>query len=232
METTLRETALLDYRHPALESLIARRGWRELEPFERIGAIYRYVRDEVLFGYNASDDRPASAIAADGYGQCNTKTTLLMALLRGSGIPCRFHGATVRKELQRGVVDGLAYRLAPEEILHSWAEVRIDGRWAQLEGVILDDRYLDGLRAEVASIGPLLGYGAGTDDIAAPAIEWAGADTSIQKTGVARDLGVFDDPDAFYRAHGGNLSGLRSLLYRLVIRHRMNRRVAALRRAR
>ncbi|MDP2808518.1 MAG: hypothetical protein Q8O34_00025 [Rhodocyclaceae bacterium] len=30
--------------------------------FERIGAIYRFVRDEIAFGYNQRDDLPASRI--------------------------------------------------------------------------------------------------------------------------------------------------------------------------
>lgn len=229
MDLTLRDTPLLDYRHPDLDALVAARGWRELAPHDRIGAIYRFVRDEIAFGYNAADDLPASSVLADGYGQCNTKTTLLMALLRAAGVPCRFHGAAIRKELQRGVVEGLAYRLAPAEIIHSWAEVLVDGRWIELEGVILDAAYLDGLRACVAPSGPLLGYGAGTEAIDAPAVEWTGDDTAIQKTGLARDFGAFDDPDAFYRARGANLGGLRGLVYRLVVRRRMNRRVEALR---
>jgi hypothetical protein len=119
----LEPTALLDYRHPSLRKLIDARGWADLDATEGIGAVYTFVRDEITFGYNAADDVPASAVLADGYGQCNTKTTLLMALLRGIGVPVRFHGATVHKSLQRGVVKELPYRLAPADIIHSWAEV-------------------------------------------------------------------------------------------------------------
>lgn len=226
----LRATPLLDHHHPALRALLAARGWATLPVPARIGAIYAFVRDEVAFGYNESDRVPASRVLADGYGQCNTKTTLVMALLRAAGIPCRLHGATIHKRLQRGVVTGLFYWLAPTRILHSWAEVEVGGRWVALEGVILDRAYLDGLRARFpAERGAFLGYAVGTDDLAAPAIEWRGTDTAIQMTGVDRDLGTFDDPDGFYARHGGNLSGLRGWLYRRWIRHRMNRRVAGLR---
>ena len=151
------------------------------------------------------------------------------ALLRATGIECRFHGATIRKELQKGVVTGLSYVLAPGEILHSWAEARFEDRWVGLEGVILDSGYLRGLRRSVRSEGEVLGYGAGTEDIADPPVVWCGMETAIQKTGIARDLGIFDDPDSFYQVHGENLSGFRGLLYKHVIRHRMNRRVAHVR---
>ena len=91
MERYLMETPMLDFSAPAIENLIERRGWRSLEEFERIQAIYNYVRDEILFGYNTDDGIPASKVLADGYGQCNTKGTLFMALLRGCDIPCRVH---------------------------------------------------------------------------------------------------------------------------------------------
>ncbi len=192
--------------------------------------MYDFVRDEIPFGYNSSDELPASVVLADGYGQCNTKTTLLMALLRAAGAPCRFHGATIHKSLQKGVVTGLFYELAPDDILHSWAEVRFEDRWVGLEGVICDAGYLDGLRSSVAAEGPFLGYGVGTEDLASPPVAWRGTDTAIQQTGVNRDFGVTDDPDAFYREHGVNLTGIRGLLFRTVIRHAMNRKVASIRR--
>ena len=75
-------TALLDYGHPSIQSLITQRGWMHFSEDERIGAVYNFVRDGIAFGYNASDDLPASTVLADGIGQCNTKGTLLMALLR------------------------------------------------------------------------------------------------------------------------------------------------------
>ncbi|MDZ4253282.1 MAG: transglutaminase family protein, partial [Sulfuritalea sp.] len=104
-----RTTRLLDGQSPNIQHLISARGWRGLSEFERIGAIYRFVRDEIAFGYNERDDLPASRILEDGYGQCNTKTILLMALLRAAGVPCRLHGATIHKRLQQGIVSGLLF---------------------------------------------------------------------------------------------------------------------------
>lgn len=226
----LRATPLLDLGHEHIQELVERRAWRDLEEVDRIGRVYRFVRDEVGFGYNASDDLPASQVLADGYGQCNTKATLLMALLRASGIPCRFHGATIHKQLQRGVVTGILYRLAPEQILHSWVEVHLAGRWIRLEGVILDASYLDGLRRRFPdATDDFLGYGVGTTSMRAPAIEWHGEHTEIQMTGVTVDHGLFDDPDAFYREVGTNLTGVKDWIFRHIARHRMNRRVGHIR---
>ena len=86
MERYLNETPMLNFSDASIQNLVEERGWKKLDEFERIKAIYNYVRDEILFGYNVDDSVPASKVLADGYGQCNTKGTLFMALLRSCGI--------------------------------------------------------------------------------------------------------------------------------------------------
>ena len=231
METTqwLRETRLLDFASPPIAALIDDRGWRRLEGEARIRAAYEFVRDDIAFGYNTADDLPASRVLADGYGQCNTKGTLFMALLRALGVPCRLHGFTIDKRLQRGAVTGLFYLLAPRQLLHSWVEVELNGRWLNLEGFILDRPYLSALQARFGCGGDFCGYGVATDNFRAPPVEWTGSDTYIQHKGIVRDFGVFDDPDAFYRRHGTNLSGWKRWLFERLVRHTMNRNVARMR---
>lgn len=122
----LTTTAMLDFEHPAIQELVNQKGWGQLSHYDAIGAIYNYVRDEILFGYNADDRLPASRVLKDGYGQCNTKGTLLMALLRAVDIPVRFHGFTIFNELQRGAIPNYLFAIAPERIIHSWVEVNLD----------------------------------------------------------------------------------------------------------
>jgi transglutaminase-like putative cysteine protease len=228
----LAATPLLDFEHPSIQDLIEQEGWRNLPEFERIGAAYAFVRNALPFGYNAADDLPASRVLADGIGQCNTKGTLLMALLRALEIPCRFHGFTIDKTLQKGAITGLAYLLAPRSIIHSWVEVRFEGRWVNLEGFILDAPYLRSLQQRFQGGGAFCGYGAATPDLACPPVEWQKGDTYIQKDGINHDFGVFDSPDDFYACHGSNLSGFRRWLYVNFVRHGMNRNVARVRESR
>ena len=226
----LAATPLLDHGHPAITALIDARGWRALSAHDRIGTAYDFVRDEIAFGYNRADDIPASRVLADGYGQCNTKGTLLMALLRALGIPCRLHGFTIHKALQRGVVPEAVYPIAPDRILHSWVEIADGGRWVNLEGFILDGEFLKALQDRFGGEREALcGYGAGTDCLSRPPVAWTGDDTYIQRTGIEDDLGLFDTPDAFYAAHGQAFGFLRGLLYRHAIRHWMNARVRRIR---
>ncbi|WP_375263440.1 transglutaminase family protein, partial [Palleronia sp.] len=213
----LQPTRLLDFTAGPVQNLIDRRGWPDLGEHERIGAAYDFVRNGIRFGYNRRDEIPASEVLSDGYGQCNTKATLLMALLRGLGVPCRLHGFTIHKALQRGIVPEVVYSIAPSEILHSWVEVRVNGRWVNLEGFILDAAYLRGLQGAFPDRESLCGYGVGTETLAAPPVAWRGGDTYIQKTGISRDLGTFGTPDDFYRQHRQEFGHLRGWLYGRVI---------------
>lgn len=225
----LRSTALLDFDHPDIERLVVERGWRTLPMQDRIGAVYDFVRNEIAFGYNEADDLPATRVLADGYGQCNTKGTLLMALLRAVGVPCRFHGFTIDKALQRGAITGLAFALAPRRIIHSWVEVWFENRWVCLEGFILDADYLRSLQRRFPGTRRFCGFGAATPDLSAPGVEWRGEDTFIQKEGIVDDFGAFDDPDAFYAKHGANLSGAKRWLFVRVVRRWMNDNVSRIR---
>lgn len=123
MNKYLMQTPMLDFSDASIQKLIATRHWRDMEEFERLRSIYNYVRDEILFGYNVDDNLPASRVLKDGYGQCNTKRTLFMALLRACEIPCRIHGFIIDKKLQKGAMTAFVYNLAPQEVFHSWVEV-------------------------------------------------------------------------------------------------------------
>ena len=81
-------TPILNFQSYAIQDLIRTRNWQGLATHDKIGAAYAFVQNEINFGYNRADNIPASQVLEDGYGQCNTKGTLLMALLRALNIPC------------------------------------------------------------------------------------------------------------------------------------------------
>ena len=206
------------------------RGWSELPEFERVRAIYDFVRDEILFGYNVDDSIPASRVLADGFGQCNTKGTLFMALLRLCGIPCRVHGFAIDKKLQEGAMTGVVYRRAPREILHSWVEVLLEGRWYELEGFILDKGYLESLQAaRPECTGAFCGFGVAVRDFRHPVIDFDRNDTYIQSEGIVRDFGVYDCPDDLLEDHKQAMSAPKAFAFRNLGRHLMNRNVRKVR---
>lgn len=230
MEQYLRETAMLNYSAGEIQKLIGDRQWKSADEFSRIRQIYNFVRDEILFGYNVDDSIPASKVLADGYGQCNTKGTLFMALLRGAGIPCRVHGFTIDKKLQKGAMTGLIYRSAPRNIFHSWVEVYLDGIWYELEAFILDKKYLSQLQSiNRACTGAFCGYGVAVKDFRNPVIDFERNNTYIQSEGITQDFGIYDCPDDLLKEHHQEMSVLKAFLYRNIGRHLMNYNIGKIR---
>ncbi len=226
----LKPTNILNFNHPDIQNLISTRSWQSLPVFERIGAAYNFVRDEIEFGYNSADNITASNVLNDGIGQCNTKANLLMALFRALKIQCRLHGFTIHKSLQRGVVPELIYPITPENIIHTWVEIKYEDKWLNLEGFILDKPFVKRLQQIFGPSGnSLCSFGAGTNKLNNPDIDWCGKDTYIQKTGINNDLGIYDSPDEFYANHAQNFPFWKRWLYTYAIRRWMNFRVRRIR---
>ena len=230
MENTyLKKTPMVNFDAAPIKDLIESRGWKNLDTFSRIGAIYDYVRNEILFGYNRADTLTAEEVQKDGYGQCNTKATLLLALFRGAGIPCRLHGSEVSKCFQKGATSGIISILAPKTIAHTWVEVFYEDRWIALEGVITDEAYVQGVKKENPQKGPLQKYAISVPDLATLDLTWRGQDLFVQNTSMVKDYGVFDDPDTFFAIHKQTWSKLKDFAYVHYGRKVMNRNVARMR---
>ena len=230
MEKYLNETKMLDYSSKNIQRLIQERDWNDIEVFERLKSIYNFVRDEILFGYNIDDNISASKVLADGYGQCNTKGTLFMALLRACNIPCRVHGFTIDKELQKGAMTGIVYKNAPQNVFHSWVEVYFEDKWYELEAFILDMEYLRKLQRKNSNCtGAFCGYGVAVKDFKNPIIDFDRNNTYIQSEGINQDFGVYDSPDDLLKEHHQEMSVIKAFLYRNLGRHLMNRNVNKIR---
>lgn len=226
----LKSSTILDFESDHIQSLIKKRTWQLCSSEEKVKQIYNFVRDEIKFGYNTNDAISASQVLKDGYGQCNTKSNLFMALLRAVGVPNRIHGFTINKALQKGAISGIWYHLSPDNILHSWVEVYVNETWYNLEGLILDKPYLKALQAKFSNCKTTFcGYGVFTDNFKNPQIEWNNNNTYIQKEGINSDFGRFATPDEFYQKHQQKLSSFKRWVYQYYVRHRMNKNVEAIR---
>ncbi|MDE5722205.1 MAG: transglutaminase [Clostridia bacterium] len=231
MEKYLRETFMLNYNSQEIVGLIRKREWNNLDEYGKIGAIYDYVQNEIALGYNKYDTLSATQVIKDGYGQCNTKATLIMALLRAVGVPCRLHGSKVTKAFQRSLMTKLMANLAPSSIVHTWAEVYYNGEWLSLEGAITDKAYIDGLRKLFPDYkGKFFDYAVAVQDFDNLQIDWNGKPTAIQQQAVMEDLGIFDSPDDFYSEYQQEFHGIKKFLYENIGRKIMTARVAKIRR--
>jgi hypothetical protein len=230
MKEYLQATPMLNYDSNVIQQLVENRKWTDKDKFQKILEIYNFVRDEIKFGYNVDDTIKASRVLEDGYGQCNTKGTLFMALLRAIGIPCRIHGFTIDKTLQKGAMTSFMYSVAPQNIVHSWVEIFFEGIWFNIEGFILDVPYLNKLQEKFSECnGSFCGYGVATNDFKKPQIDWNKNDTYIQKEGINQDYGIFNSPDDFFRKHSQELSPLKKWFYQNIGRKLMNQNVSKIR---
>ncbi len=230
MNVYLEETYMLDFSDVSIQRLIEEKGWKQLDDFSKVKSIYDFVRNDILFGYNTCDSIRASQVLKDGYGQCNTKGTLFMALLRGCGIACRVHGFTIDKKLQKGAMTGLVYWSAPKNIFHSWVEVSLDGLWFELEAFILDQPYLAHLQTKFSDCsGYFCGYGVAVKDFQHPMIEFNHNSTYIQSEGINQDFGIFDSMDDLLEQHGQEMGPVKEWLYIHIGRHLMNRNIKKIR---
>lgn len=230
MEKYLKNTSMLNYQAQEIVTLISAQNWNNLNEFDKIGAIYGYVQNKILLGYNKYDNLTATQVLADGIGQCNTKATLLMALLRAVGIPCRLHGTKVTKTFQRSLMPKIMAKLAPPLIVHTWAEVYYNGEWLSLEGVITDKTYISGLQKMFPDYkGRFFDYAVAVKDFSSLQIYWNGENTSVQQQAVVEDLGIFDTPDEFCSEYKQTYRGFKKFMYENIGRKIMTKNVAKIR---
>jgi len=128
----LRSTEVIDWEAESVKNKTAEliRGLNT--PREKAIAIYYFVRDGIRHNPYAEGFQPAdykaSVILQRGYGYCQHKALLLVALARAAGLPARLGYADVRDHLLskkfRAMIGG-------DNLLiqHGYAELYVDGRW-------------------------------------------------------------------------------------------------------
>jgi Transglutaminase-like superfamily len=170
---------------------------------ERAVRIHDFVRDEIKFGWSTGFyDQRASEVLSAKIGYCNTKSTLFVAMLRAAGIEARQHFVNIDAAIILDFLNpGTSY------VDHSYAGVRIDGRWLKVDSYIVDRPLANAARARLQREGKIIGYGAhrnGTSD-------WDGTtdafsqfvNDSAHPRLTTKDFGVYDDVHAFYASGNG-----------------------------
>lgn len=198
---------------------------------DKLARLFLFVRDGIAFGFPPEGDFVrASETLERGLGQCNTKATLLLALCKAAGLSARIHFSLISREIQKGFFTGIAYRLLPRELSHSWIEVEIDGQWRRIDTFINDLALFDAAKAEVRRRGWQTGYSVALKDGEASAELDLEHEAFQQMQAVTDDHGSWDDPADYYASplYRNRPGALRLWVYRRMIAG-INRRVEALR---
>ena len=222
-------TPLLMYDHPKVRLLGKRLTQLKGTPREQALACFAYVR-ALPFGCIAdSTGTSAVGVLRAGRGDCHTKATLMVALLRSLGIASRMRFVTMKPDFLHGIAD-----LGGHPIEHAYTELLLDDEWLALDSYVVDPRLAAAARTRLKLEGRKLGYGMHRDGT----IHWDGRSSAFGQFALddpdsmpLHDWGAFDDPYQFYSsvAYVRQRLSLAGRLKWMVGARFVNRRVNALR---
>ena len=195
-ERWLVNTPLLQFDHPKIRVLATRLTALQATSRLKALAIVKYI-SALPFGAIAdSTGTSAMAVLKAGMGDCHTKSTLLVALLRAIDIPARIRFVSLRPDFLRGIID-----TGDSPVEHGCAEVMLDGKWFGLDSYVIDTQLAVAAKSRLRQEGRRLGYGMHIDG----STSWNGSSHSFAQFSPSdiysqplRDWGVFDDPYQFY----------------------------------
>lgn len=173
-------------------------------------ALHDHVRERVKFGFNKYfDATPPEYLLACGYGHCNPKSRLMVALFRAAGLEAHQHFVVIPKDILKDAIPASRFWMIPAQVSHSYVEVKVDGGWCEIDSHIVDTLLLQGGQVRLRQEGRSLGYGVRMDSVNV----WDGqgnAFSQFDRSMMIEDHGRVDDLDAYFRskAYRGRVLGM------------------------
>lgn len=150
---------LSDFDHPTIKAKAEQLTTGEVSLLEKLESLFYFVRDDVKFGFPPKwDDVKASEVLEYGYGYCNTKATLFVALCKSLGISARIHCGLIDVNIMKGIFPSFAFPFLPKAGPHSWIDVEIDGGWKPIDSYINDKEFYAGALRRLKESGKTIGY--------------------------------------------------------------------------
>ncbi|WP_299215353.1 transglutaminase family protein [uncultured Aquimarina sp.] len=222
---------LADYKHPIVRSKALELTNNQTSIREKVAAIFHYVRDDIKFAFPKEGDFvKASKTIEYGYGQCNTKGTLFIALCKAIDIEARIHFSLIKKDIQKGLFSGIAFWLMPKYISHSWAEVKIDEKWVKIDSYINDKQFYEVGKKKLKEKNWDIGYSVACSKNESSINLDLDNEKFVQMDAVIGDHGVYDEPIVYYKSskYKNRPNVLKNFFYRLWV-GRINKKVEKLR---
>jgi len=222
-------TPQLDIRHPRVRLLAVRLTQLRYSQRDKALACFRHVRQMPFGCVGDGTGVPALTVMRLNRGDCHTKSTLLVALLRSIGIPSRLRLVSLRSEFLRGIID-----LGDQPVEHCLVEVWLEDHWVRFDSHVMDPDLSAAARTQLQLEGRQLGYGLHLDG----ATDWDGYLDALSPTVASderslpvRDWGCYDDPYGFYSSTEALRSklGWTSRMVWMLGARRVNQRVHLLR---
>ncbi len=190
-------TRLLDLDDPKLRIQALRITQLANTEIQKAILIHDFVK-AMPFGCVAGFDHvTAAGVLKAGRGDCHTKGTLFVALLRSVGVPARLRFVTLPSAFLRGIID-----VPNGTITHAIGEVYLDGRWLQTDTYVTDSLLETRAVELLASQDGHVGYGIhvrGSHFWDGQHSVYAQYHLSDATSLPVHDWGVAHDPEHFYR---------------------------------
>jgi len=215
------ESLLSDHDHPlVIDTTTALSQGCETD-LQLLEALFYFVRDRISFRFPTTfgqwDRVKASSVIQCGFGYCNTKATLLVALCRASGIRARVHYGLISAEIMRGVFPSFAFPFLGDSGAHSWTEVEIEGDWKPIDSYINDQQLYRAARARLKATGRSLGYSLACVDGKCSCEFNFGEKGFVHMGAVVEDHGPWDDASQYFATDKYvTFKGLQRLFYPVV----------------
>ena len=192
----LGNTQLLDLKDPKLRIQALRITQLASSATQKAVFIHDFVKSLPFGCVAAFDHVPAAAVLRAGRGDCHTKGTLFVALLRAAGVPARLRFVSLSSKFLAGIID-----VPQESITHAVGEVYLSGRWVQTDTYVTDEQFEMRALRKLDEQGLRVGLGVHVNADR----HWSGHKASHAQYSdkdplslPVEDLGVAHDPKYFY----------------------------------
>lgn len=215
------ESLLSDHDHPLVIETAGALSQACETDLQLLEALFYFVRDRISFRFPATfrewDKVKASNVIQCGFGYCNTKATLLVALCRACGLAARVHYGLIRAEIMRGIFPSFAFPFLGDSGPHSWTEVEIEGEWKPIDSYINDEELYRAARARLEETGRSLGYSLACVDGKCSCEFNFGDKGFVHMGAVVEDHGVWEDASQYFATDRyATFKGVQRLLYPVV----------------
>lgn len=194
----LSTSALLDLNDPKLRIQAISLTQLADTDTQKVVAIHQFIK-AMPFGCVAGFNHvSAGDVLRSRQGDCHTKGTLFVALMRCAGLPARLRFVTMPSMFLYGIIS-----LPKLNVVHAIGEVYLNERWIQTDTYVVDDMLESKAAQLLAEQGLVAGYGIhlqGARDWDAFHDAYGQSAASDPSSLPVQDWGVAHDPEQFYTA--------------------------------
>lgn len=229
-EAWLGSTTLLDLEDPKLRIRVLRTTQLATTDVQKAVAIHDYIKS-MPFGCIAGFKHVrAGAVLRAGRGDCHTKGTLFVAMMRLAGIPARLKFVSLSSAFLRGIID----LPVGDNIIHAVGEAYLNNRWVQTDTYVTDTPFEGWATRLLKEEKKTIGFGVHVN-----AQRFWGGEAHAHAQYCERDpssmpscvWGAAHDPELFYSGKGQEelRLGWKTRLKWMIAAAVVNRRVTAIR---